>query len=73
VLNQRVRSEAQMPVSQVQEELGRPVTATITPAPELFMQASRMHTPAVLCQPTDAASQQFLNLADHILQRQKAG
>lgn len=72
VLNNRVRSETQMAASQVQDELGRPVVTTITPAPELFMQAARMHTPAVLCQPNDAASQQFLNLADRTLQRQKA-
>jgi pilus assembly protein CpaE len=72
ILNNRVRSDSQMSVEQAQEELGYPIAAAITPAPELFVQAARMHTPAVLCQPNDPASEQFLSLADRILERQKA-
>jgi Flp pilus assembly CpaE family ATPase len=53
VLNNRLRSEAQMPWMQVQEQLGHSITSTLTPAPELFIQASRLHSPAVLCEPTD--------------------
>jgi pilus assembly protein CpaE len=72
ILNNRARTEAQMPAAKVQEELGHPIAITITPAPELFLQASRMQTPAVLCQPNNIASQQFLKLADLVLEREKA-
>jgi CheY-like chemotaxis protein len=72
VLNNRVRSEAQMPWTQVQEKLGHSITITLTPAPELFLQAERMQTLAVLCQPTNVTSQQFLKVADLIIEREKA-
>jgi pilus assembly protein CpaE len=72
VLNNRIRSEAQMPWTQVQEKLGHSIAVTLTPAPELFLQAARMQTPAVLCQPTNVTSQQFLKIADLIIERKKA-
>ncbi len=72
VLNNRYRTESQMPWSKVQEQLDHPIEMTITPAPELFLQAARMQTPAVICQPENVASQQFLKLADQVLEREKA-
>lgn len=72
VLNNRVRTESQMPWTQVQEKLNHSIAVTLTPAPELFFQAARMQTPAVVCQPTNVTSQQFLKLADLILEREKA-
>lgn len=72
VLNNRIRSEAQMPWTQVQEKLGHSIAITLTPAPELFLQAERMQTLAVLCQPTNVTSQQFLKVADLIIEREKA-
>jgi MinD-like ATPase involved in chromosome partitioning or flagellar assembly len=72
VLNNRVRAETQMPWTQVQEKLNHSIAVTLTPAPELFFQAARMQTPAVVCQPTNVTSQQFLKLADLILEREKA-
>lgn len=72
VLNNRVRSEAQMPWTQVQEKLGHSIAITLTPAPELFLQAERMQTLAVLSQPTNVTSQQFLKMADLIIEREKA-
>lgn len=72
VLNNRQRTEAQMPWAQVQEKLGHSITATLTPAPELFLQSTRLQTPAVMAQPTNMTSQQFLKLADTILEREKA-
>jgi MinD-like ATPase involved in chromosome partitioning or flagellar assembly len=71
-LNNRQRSEAQMPWMQAQEMLGHSVLTTFTPAPELFLQATRMKTPAVICQPANMTSQQFLKLADALLEREKA-
>jgi MinD-like ATPase involved in chromosome partitioning or flagellar assembly len=72
VLNNRMRSEAQMQLTQVQENLGHSIAATLTPAPEAFVQATRLHSPAVISQPTNMTSQQFLKLADTILAREKA-
>lgn len=72
VLNNRQRSEAQMAWTQVQEKLGHSISSTLTPAPELFLQAERMQTPAVMCQPTNMTSQQFLKIADSIIEREKA-
>lgn len=72
VLNNRMRTEAQMQLNQVQEQLGHSVAATLTPAPEAFLQATRLQTPVVVGQPTNMTSQQFLKLADAILEREKA-
>lgn len=66
VLNNRVRSESQMPWSEVQVQLGHSVAATLTPAPELFAQASRLKTPAVLCQPESLTAQQITKLVERI-------
>jgi CheY-like chemotaxis protein/MinD-like ATPase involved in chromosome partitioning or flagellar assembly len=71
ILNNRIRSEAQMPVTQVKDKLGHSIATTLTPAPEAFLQATRMQTPAVISQPTNMTSQQFLKLADTILEREK--
>jgi pilus assembly protein CpaE len=72
VLNNRQRSDSQIPWAQAQERLGHPVATTLTPLPELFTQALRLHTPAVLAQPENMVSQQFLKLADAVLEREKA-
>jgi len=72
VLNNRIRSESQLPWTEVQASLGHSISMTLTPAPELFIQASRLQTPAVLCQPTNITAQQFLKIADLILEREKA-
>jgi len=72
VLNNRMRSEAQMQLSQVQERLGHSIAVTLTPAPEAFQQAARLQTPAVICQPTNMTSQQFLKIADAIIEREKS-
>lgn len=71
VLNNRQRSDTQIPWAQAQERLGHPVATTLTPMPELFTQALRLHTPAVLAQPGNMVSQQFIKLADAVLEREK--
>ena len=71
VLNNRIRTEAQMPWMEVQQALGHPIAATLTPAPEMFMAATRIHTPAILSQPTNLTSQQILKVADLVLEREK--
>jgi len=72
ILNNRLRSEAQMTWTNVQDLLGHSIASTLTPAPELFLQAARTQTPAVISQPTNMTSQQFLKIADSVLEREKA-
>lgn len=72
VLNNRQRSDVQIPWAQVQEKLGHSIFTTLTPVPELFLQASRLHTPAIVAQPENMVSKQFLKIADAILEREKA-
>jgi len=66
VLNNRLRSETQITWAEVQEQLEHPIAATLTPAPELFAQASRLKTPAVLCQPDSLTSQQISKLVERV-------
>ena len=47
ILNNRVRSETQIPWTETQQKLEHWIAATITPAPELFLSAIRAHTPPV--------------------------
>jgi Flp pilus assembly CpaE family ATPase len=70
VLNNRIRSDTQLPTSQVQSKLGHEILTTITPAPELFMQATRMQTPAVLTQSESLTTRQFNKIVDFIIERE---
>lgn len=70
VLNNRIRSDTQLPSSQVQTKLGHEIASTLTPAPELFVQATRMQTPAVLCQPESLTTRQILKLVDVFTERE---
>ncbi|MDK1117982.1 MAG: hypothetical protein QGM50_04240, partial [Anaerolineae bacterium] len=67
VLNNRVRSESQMSFKEVQKILGHTIAAVLTPAPELFAQASRLKMPAILCQPDSLTTQQITKLVDQII------
>ncbi len=73
VLNNRVRSDTQLPATVVQDKLGHPIAVTITPAPELLTQATRMQTAAILCQPDGVTAKQILKLVDHLIQNEAAG
>jgi len=70
VLNNRVHTESQMSWTEVQEQLGQSITATITPAPELFAQAARLKTPAVICQPESLTAQQINKLTEQIAEHE---
>ncbi len=70
VLNNRIRSETQLPSSQVQAQLGHEILSTLTPAPELFVQATRMQTPAILCQPDSLTTRQITKLVDFVTERE---
>jgi pilus assembly protein CpaE len=70
VLNNRIRSETQLASSQVQANLGHEILSTLTPAPELFVQATRMQTPAILCQPDSLTARQITKLVDFVVERE---
>jgi pilus assembly protein CpaE len=70
VLNNRVRSDTQLPSSQVQTKLEHEIVSTLTPAPELFVQATRMQSPAVICQPESLTTRQILKLVDFFTERE---
>lgn len=70
VLNNRIRSDTQLPSSQVQTKLDHEIIGTLTPAPELFVQATRMQTPAILCQPESLTARQVNKLVDFITERE---
>jgi pilus assembly protein CpaE len=70
VLNNRIRSDTQLPSSQVQAKLEHEIISTLTPAPELFMQATRVQTPAILCQPESLTARQITKLVDFITERE---
>ena len=69
VLLNRVRSDTQLSVSQVQEQLNRNLSAVITPAPELIHQAFQNNQPVVNLQPESLIAQQFVKLAEKIAQK----
>ena len=70
VLNNRARSDTHLPASQVQSKLGYEIAVTLTPAPELFSQATRMQTPAVICQPESLTTRQINKLVDLITEHE---
>ncbi len=70
VLNNRMRSDTLLPSSQVQTSLGHEIISTLTPAPELFVQATRMQTPAVVSQPESLTARQIAKLVDFITERE---
>lgn len=69
VLVNRIRSGVQLSWSQVQEQLGRPITTIFTSAPELAYNASQHNLPIVIQQRDSLTSQQFAKLASKIAQR----
>jgi len=70
VLNNRARADDQLPSSQVQTKLDHEIVGTLTPAPELFVQATRMKTPAILCQPESLTARQIGKLVDFITEHE---
>jgi len=65
----RLRSDTQMKMAQVQEKLNWIVPAAITPFPELIYRAVQMKTIAVSYQPDSQTNQQFANLSALMLER----
>lgn len=70
ILNNRIRSDTQLPSSQVQAQLEHEILSTLTPAPELFVQSTRVQTPAILCQPDSLTARQVTKLVDFVAERE---
>jgi CheY-like chemotaxis protein/MinD-like ATPase involved in chromosome partitioning or flagellar assembly len=70
VLNNRIRSDTQLPSSQVQAKLEHEILSTLTPAPELFVQATRTQIPAILRQPDSLTARQISKLVEFITERE---
>jgi pilus assembly protein CpaE len=70
VLNNRFRSDTQLPTAQVQSKLEYEIISALTPAPELLTQATRLQTPAILCQPESLTARQIHKLVDFIAERE---
>jgi pilus assembly protein CpaE len=72
ILNNRQRVEGLLPAKSVQEKLEYPIAISIAPAPEVFLQASRVHATVVIAEPSNIISQHFLKIADVMVKREKA-
>jgi MinD-like ATPase involved in chromosome partitioning or flagellar assembly len=71
VVVNRIRSDTQINMSQIEELLGQTPLIAITPAPELLYEASRMKTSAVSSRPDSLTAQQFARLAAAVLNFEK--
>ncbi|NUM43624.1 MAG: response regulator [Anaerolineales bacterium] len=63
VLLNRIRSETHMSTRAVQDKLGRPVSAMISPAPELAATAGAQNAPMIVVQKEGLINQQYDKLA----------
>jgi CheY-like chemotaxis protein len=71
VVVNRIRSDTQLTLSQIESQLGQSIVVTITPAPELIYQATRMRTIAIASRYDSLTAQQFATLAASVLAFEK--
>jgi CheY-like chemotaxis protein len=71
VMVNRIRSDTQLNHSQIESQLGQTPVVSITPAPELIYQATRMRTPVIVARPESLTAQQFAKLAATVLDLEK--
>ena len=71
VVVNRIRSEFQLTITQVEERLGQPSLAVITPSPELLSTGVRMGTNAVAVDPKNLFATQFAKLTSAVLDLEK--
>ncbi|MBT7074361.1 MAG: hypothetical protein HN922_05585 [Anaerolineae bacterium] len=70
ILNNRIRSELLLGRSQVEKKIGAPIVTAFTPAPELYSQATRKKTTAIIEDPKSLTTQQFQKLAKTIVENE---
>ena len=63
----RIRSDTQLTMTQMEEILGKTPLIAITPAPELIYTAARMKTTAFAANPDSLTTQQFTKLAESMI------
>jgi MinD-like ATPase involved in chromosome partitioning or flagellar assembly len=71
VVVNRIRSDTQLNMTQMEELLGQSPLIAITPAPELHYSATRLKTTAFTARPDSLTAQQFGKLAEAILEFEK--
>jgi CheY-like chemotaxis protein len=67
----RIRSDTQLNMAQMEELLGQVPLIAITPAPELHYSATRMKTTAISTRPDSLTAQQYTKLAETMLEFEK--
>jgi DNA-binding response OmpR family regulator len=71
VMVNRIRSDTQLTMPQIENQLGQTAVVAITPAPELIFSATRMKTLAIVSRPDSLTAQQFAKLAAAVLDFEK--
>ena len=71
VVVNRIRSDTQLTMQEMENQLGQPPVVAITPAPELIYMATRMKTIAINSRPDSLTAQQFAKLAAAVLEFEK--
>jgi len=71
VIVNRIRSDTQLNMTQVEELLGQTPMIAITPAPEMLYTATRLKTTAVTARPDSLTAQQFTKLAQDVMDFEK--
>jgi CheY-like chemotaxis protein len=67
----RIRSDTQLSMSKMEDQLGQPPVVAITPMPELLFAAARLKTTAIASRPDSLTAQQFTKLAAAVLDYEK--
>ncbi len=71
VMNNRMRTDRLLSLSEVEKALGTRVTITFTPAPELHAQAIHLNSIGILVQEESISRQQYKKLAEFIAKEEK--
>jgi Flp pilus assembly CpaE family ATPase len=71
VVVNRIRTDTQLNMAQVEQLLGQTPLLAITPAPELFYSAVRVNSTAFSVGPDSLTAQQFTKLAKSVLEFEK--
>jgi CheY-like chemotaxis protein len=71
VVVNRIRSDTQLTMQEMENQLGQLPVVAITPAPELIYMATRMKTLAIISRPDSLTAQQFAKLATAVVDFEK--
>ncbi len=71
VVVNRIRSDTQLTMSAIEDQLGQQPAIVVTPAPELMYTAARNQTTVLACRPDSLTAQQFVKMASVVLDFEK--